>query len=271
MRIMELPENKKIKRILEIRVQGFAINVFINVLWIVATIAAWYFSEFIPLVNQSPSRYSVLIVPFLFGALASATASFANYLSLRGTQILIPVAGMILAGYTLRILFEKFDSTQTAQLLNAYTERLDRIGLLIFLFSFLTMVCSILRVVETRRVPAKDRKGGAEKQPFYWALKILVGDLPIILSALVVIVMQHECVNCSHRKWVEVYTSILNSVGSIPNRGSESYALLEIQRQLAVANFWIGVTLGVTGVQLIMQQVSSLTLNIAFWARNKLT
>jgi hypothetical protein len=270
-RIMEVIQNTKRKRIFKIRIQGFAINAFINLLWIAATIAAWVWSESIPLVTQSPSRYSVLIVPFLFGALVAATVSFGNYLSLRGSRKLLPIAGMFLAGYTSAILFEKFDSTQTAKLLDAYTERLDRIGLLILLFSVLTMVCSILKVAETRRVPAINRKEGAEKQPFYWALKILVGDLPIILSALVVIVMQHECVDCSHRNWANVYVSILNSGGSIITRGSDSFALLEIQRQLSVANFWIGVTLGVTGVQLVMQQVSSLTLDIAFWARNKLT
>ncbi len=251
---------------------GLAINLLVNSALVAVTILAYQFANEIPLVADSPSRFSVLIVPLLLGALVAAALSFLNYFSLPGWQRAFPIAGMILVGHTLNlIVFDNFGDGSTSHLLDAYTARLDRIGSLILVFSILTMCCSGLKICETRTLPSERRGQSAESDPAYWILKMLVGDLPIVISALFVIKLQELCADCSHQNYTNVYVTILKGASGAISRNVDSLHLLEIQRQLSVANFWTGVSLGVTGVQLVMQQISSLSLDFAFLLRSKLS
>jgi hypothetical protein len=257
------------RRIASILGKGLSQHLAVNAILIAAWILAYNFADEIPLVMKSPSRYSILVVPFIVGAVVAATCSFAVYFSLPGIQRIVPALGMFLSGYTTQYLLQDFESP-AKRTIEIYVGRLDSIGYLILLFSVLTMTCSALKFRETRSVPEMSRGDSLIKQPIYWALKLLVGDSPIILSTITVILIQHTCIDFAHGNSTNIYTSILTSAAGNIGHGLDSLALLDVQRQLAVANFWIGVSLGVTGVQLVMQQASSLSLELAFWVRNKL-
>lgn len=250
---------------------GLHASIPLNVFWILVVIAAYYFAERIPLVINSPSQFSILVVPFSLGSIAASVISFVPYLSLSSWWRIVPAVGFGVAGYTMSLFFffESF-RTEPSELITRYLDRLDTIGLMIVAFAVITLVCSCVKIRQCETATIDLAKAPAEDKKVYWILKASICDLPIVLSASVIVVLQTTLPNIAHQHFIEVYFEILKSIGVKAIAKPETFLMGAINQKLANANFWIGVTLGVTGIQLIMQQVSALALDIIFWFRRNL-
>ncbi|MDJ0921506.1 MAG: hypothetical protein QNI84_10275 [Henriciella sp.] len=252
-----------------------------NVILLIAIVTAFIFSESLEMVATAPTRYSAIVIPFTIGAIIASITSFLVYLDLPMPLRLVPYAGACLAGVAIALICTSFmgpldewsswPDGKIDTVVPRYLSKISLIGWMILAFAFLTFVSSLLKArdVEERpeRVEYKDTVHGSS---FYWVLKAFVCDFPIVIGAGIILFLQYFYQDASHPNYTEVYYKIFNEpTGERVLASPACFAAVDTQRVLSNSNFWIGVALGVTSAQLILQQLSSLALEIVLIRQRK--
>jgi hypothetical protein len=241
---------------------GIGIGILANALIVVGAVMAAALSHEIPLVVNSPSRYSVLVVPVALAAVVAASFSFLQYM--RDTRILAFI-GMAVAGYVTALFFFEFPAERSTLIVD-YLKRLDQISIGTLLFSLLALASSIWTYLGKRRNGAIQTASAPEHYPEFWLLKGLVCDLPIVIGTCLLLYVQSTYLESSHQQYTEVLFDLIGE-NMKAEASPEFFQAEELQRQLGIANFWIGVSLGVTSVQLVAQQLGTLMLEVVFWRK----
>jgi hypothetical protein len=243
---------------------GFGVSIAANALIIIVAVTAARFNFLIALVVNSPSRYSVIVVPFALAAVIAAAVSFLQYGRYTRT---IAFLGIFTAGCVTTLFFWPFPEDRST-LIRDYLERLDQIGVGILAFSLLALTGSIRMYFHAcGRQPPKGNKA-PEHQKDFWRLKGLVCDLPIVIGAILLLWVQRTQLEASHQQYTEI---LFGLIGNERNAlaSPEFFRMEEVQRQLGIANFWIGVSMGVMSAQLVAQQLGTLALEWVFWFRDE--
>ena len=247
------------------RAVGFSVGV--NLALVAVVIAAMQYNYLIPLVVNSPSRYSVIVVPFALGAVFAGMCSFFQY---RKGASAVGIIGGIVAGLVLTQFFDDFP-VDRSELIEIYMRRIDYIGWGTIVFALLALVASLQMFLRSRAGgPASSY--ALEQPSEFWILKALVCDLPLVLASTVLALVQWTGIDVAPAGHTDIWYDMMKSVMGADYRVILTPEYLEmgkINRKLSDANFWIGVSLGVTSAQLIAQQLGTLLLELVFAARAK--
>lgn len=249
-----------------------------NLALLISIAIAFSYANSLEMVSTAPTRYSGIVIPITIGAIFASIISFLFYLDLPKLWKVVPFTGAVLAGWALAQIFFPFmgpvnewsewPAGKIDTVVPEYLNRIGQIGLFIFLFSNFTFGSSLVKAWE-QRDSGRDNSIRASRN--YWLLKAFVCDLPIVIGAGVILILQGFYQDSAHLNYTEVYYKLFHEPsGERVLASPEYFAAADSQRVLTNANFWLGVALGVTSAQLVLQQISTLMLEILLIFRKKL-